>query len=71
MQVLGMKTGLNISAVLPVDEFRDTDYVLLLTRKGMLKKMPMSRLSNINSAGSRAIGLKVQGSACTSRCPGG
>ena len=65
-----MKTGLNISAVLPVDEFRDTDYVLLLTRKGMLKKMPMSRLSNITSAGSRAIGLKVPSIACTSRCPG-
>lgn len=60
MQVLGLKTGLNIAAVLPVDEFRETDNVLLLTRMGMLKKMPMSRLSNISSAGSRAIGLRVR-----------
>ena len=59
-QVLGLKTGLNISAVLPVDEFRETEFVLLLTRKGMLKKMPMSRLANINSAGSRAMGLKAR-----------
>ena len=59
-QVLKMTSGLRVAAMLPVAEFREEDYVLMLTRKGMLKKMAMSHFAKIPARGSTAIGLNVR-----------
>ena len=63
--MIKLRTGLSISAVLPVAEFREEDYVLLLTRRGMLKKVAMSLFAKLPAVGATAIGLAV------SLCPAG
>lgn len=66
-----MTSGLRVAAMLPVAEFREEDYVLMLTRKGMLKKMAMSHFAKIPARGSTAIGLNVRCASCANHRPCG
>ena len=59
LQVLNLKKGDKLAALLPISEFTDHDYLLLLTRGGMIKKQPLAQFSDVRSSVVRAIGLKV------------
>ena len=46
-----------LAGVLPVKNFSDDRYVLMVTRKGVIKKTPLSDFKNINARGINAINI--------------
>lgn len=47
----------NVTAVIPVSEFKDDDYLIMLTRKAYIKKVSMSEFANTRRSGIIAITL--------------
>lgn len=47
-----------ISAVIPIDEYRDGEYLFMATRKGMVKKTPIKDYANVRKTGLAAITLR-------------
>lgn len=47
-----------ISAVIPIREFKDDDYLIAVTKKGTIKKTPVSEFDTNRKAGLMAIKLK-------------
>ncbi len=47
-----------IAAILPVDQFKDGTFVVMATRKGLIKKTALSAYSNPRAGGIRAINLE-------------
>eukprot|EP00884_Botryococcus_braunii_P020053 jgi/Botrbrau1/6731/Bobra.0324s0017.1 len=56
-QVLPISKDTSIAAMLPVSEFRDTDFLVLLTRQGTIKKTPLQAFQDIRANGICAIRL--------------
>lgn len=46
-----------VTTVIPVSEFKDDEYLVMLTRQAYVKKVPMSEFSNIRRSGIIAISL--------------
>src|SRR5439155_18158540 len=46
-----------VTTVIPVSEFRDDDYLVMLTHQAYIKKVPMSEFSSIRKSGIIAISL--------------
>lgn len=44
-----------IKAVLPVREFKENEYIVMVTRAGIIKKTPLSEFKNVRSAGVIAL----------------
>lgn len=59
MQVLALKSGEAIAAMLPVSTFEEEDYLLLLTRQARIKKVALSHFKGMNSKGLKAIRIQV------------
>ena len=57
VNLLPLEEGERVQAVLPVREFPDDRYVFFATRKGTVKKTPLSDFSRPRSTGIRAIDL--------------
>ena len=49
-----------ISAVIPIDEYRDGEYIVMATAKGLVKKTPVTDFSNIRKNGLAAITLQEE-----------
>ena len=49
-----------ISAVIPIDEYRDGEYIVMATAKGLVKKTPVTDFSNIRKNGLAAITLREE-----------
>jgi DNA gyrase subunit A len=47
----------SVTAVIPVSEFKDDEFLIMLTRNAFIKKVPMSEFSNIRRSGIIAISL--------------
>lgn len=47
----------SVTAVIPVSEFKDNEFLIMLTRNAFVKKVPMSEFSNIRKSGIIAISL--------------
>jgi len=47
----------SVTAVIPVSEFKDDEFLIMLTRNAFVKKVPMSEFSNIRRSGIIAISL--------------
>ncbi len=47
-----------ISAVIPIEEYRDGEYLFMATRKGMVKKTPITDYANVRKSGLAAITLR-------------
>ena len=47
-----------ITAVIPIDEYRDGEYLFLPTRKGLVKKTPLKEYANVRKTGLAAITLR-------------
>ena len=57
MQLLKIGKEQKLAAMLPVHTFAGDDYVLMLTRKGLLKRCRLSAFAKILSNGKTAISL--------------
>ncbi|HEY9754209.1 MAG TPA: DNA gyrase subunit A [Oculatellaceae cyanobacterium] len=57
INLLSIKQGENITAVIPVSTFDEESYLIMLTRSAYIKKVQMSELANIRKTGIIAIAL--------------
>lgn len=55
---LNLNSGEKVSAVIPVKEFSQDNYLVMITRSGTIKKTPMSEFASIRKNGLIAINLK-------------
>ena len=55
---LNLNSGEKVSAVIPVKEFSQDNYLVMITRNGTIKKTPMSEFDSIRKNGLIAINLK-------------
>jgi DNA gyrase subunit A len=55
VNLISLSPGEKIQAILPVKEFKENEYVVMVTRKGTIKKTPLSDFSNVRNAGLAAI----------------
>lgn len=56
--VINLDADEKISAILPVREFPEDQYVFFATAQGMVKKIQLSAFKNVSSKGIKAIALK-------------
>lgn len=57
IQVLSLSDGERITSIIPVSEFAEDQYLLMLTAKGYIKKVSLNYFSSIRSTGIIAIQL--------------
>ena len=57
VQMLPIPHDEKITSIIPVSEFSDDEYLVMLTKGGYIKKTALSAFSNIRSNGLRAISL--------------
>jgi DNA gyrase subunit A len=57
INLLSVKQGENITAVIPVEDFAEDKYLIMLTRSAYIKKVQMSEFANIRKTGIIAIAL--------------
>lgn len=58
-QVLPIKKTDRVAAMMPVEQFKEEDYLLMATEKGLIKKTPLSQFQDVRANGLIAIKLKV------------
>jgi DNA gyrase subunit A len=58
IQLLPVATDEKITSIIPVSEFTDHEYLVMLTKKGFIKKTALSAFGNIRSNGLIAISLE-------------
>jgi len=58
VNLLALAGGEKVSATLPVKEFRDDRYIVMATKKGVIKKTELSAFSNPRQGGIIALGLE-------------
>ncbi|MGK5083614.1 DNA gyrase subunit A [Bdellovibrionota bacterium FG-1] len=55
VNLISLAPGEKLQAILPVKEFKENEYILMVTRGGTIKKTPLSDFSNVRNAGIMAI----------------
>lgn len=58
VNLLQLDPGEYITAVIPLDEYKEDHYLLMATKKGIIKKTNIMEYANIRISGLLAIGLK-------------
>ncbi len=58
VNLLQLQLGEKISAMVQMREFEDDKYLIMATRKGIIKKTPISAYTNIRKSGIQAITLR-------------
>ena len=58
VNLLSVSQGEKITAVVPVRDFEDGKYLVMVTKSGIIKKTDLSSFSNIRKVGLTAVGLK-------------
>lgn len=58
VNLLQMMPGEKISAVIPIEEYREGEYLLMATKKGLIKKTPIKEYANVRKTGLAAITLR-------------
>ncbi|XP_073526200.1 uncharacterized protein [Phyllobates terribilis] len=57
VQILSLSDGERITSIIPVSDFNDQQFLIMLTANGYIKKVPLSLFSNIRITGIIAIQL--------------
>src|SRR6185437_5659418 len=57
VNLVALAPGEKIKAILPVREFKESEYVTMVTRAGIIKKTPLSDFSNVRNVGIHAISI--------------
>ena len=60
INLLQLQPEEKITAIIPVKEYHETDYLFMATRGGMVKKTPVKEYENVRKNGLQAIVLKEQ-----------
>lgn len=55
VNLISLNAGEKIKAILPVREFKESEYVVMVTRAGIIKKTALSEFSNVRNTGLIAI----------------
>lgn len=55
--LLSLKSDENVAAILPIQSFEENKYILMATRRGVVKKTPLVDYKNIRVGGIRAINI--------------
>ena len=58
INLLQLLPGEKISAVIPIDKYRDGHYILMATKNGLIKKTPLKDYANVRKTGLTAITLR-------------
>lgn len=58
INLLQLMPGEKITAVIPVEDFKEGDYLFMATRRGIVKKTPMTDYENVRKNGLAAIRLR-------------
>jgi DNA gyrase subunit A len=58
VNLVNIVSGDEVAAVVPVREFREDQYLLFATRKGLVKRTALSAYSNIRTVGLNAINIR-------------
>lgn len=58
INLLQLQPDEKISAVIPIKEYKEKEYLFMATRKGIVKKTPIVEYSNVRKTGLAAINLK-------------
>ncbi len=57
VNLIALGAGERIQAILPITEFKDSEYIFMATRNGVVKKTSLSEFANVRTAG--IIGLSI------------
>ena len=57
VNLLTLPPGENVTAVFPIREFVDDKYLVMVTRRGVIKKTSLREFANIRRSGLNAVGL--------------
>jgi DNA gyrase subunit A len=57
VNLLTLPPGENVTAVFPIREFVDDKYLVMITRRGVIKKTSLGEFANIRRSGLNAVGL--------------
>jgi DNA gyrase subunit A len=57
VNLLTLPPGENVTAVFPIREFSDDEYLVMVTRRGVIKKTSLGEFANIRRSGLNAVGL--------------
>jgi DNA gyrase subunit A len=57
VNLLQLEDGESISAMVPVEDFASARYIVMTTRRGLIKKTPLAAFGNPRTGGIRAISL--------------
>jgi len=69
--VLNMGANEKVKAVLPVEEFSDTKFVVMITQQGVIKKTPLEAFSNPRQAGIIALTTDLEDSVVEAKLSDG
>ncbi len=58
INLLQLQPGEKISAVIPIKEYNESDYLFMATKNGIVKKTPIIEYSNVRKTGLAAINLR-------------
>ena len=58
VNLLQLQPGEEVRAIIPIAEFKEDQYILMATKKGMVKKTPVPAFRNMRKSGLIAITLK-------------
>ncbi len=59
INLLPLQVGEEITAIIPLKEYREDKFLLMATKKGIVKKTSMTQYKNIRRSGINAIDLRV------------
>ena len=59
VQVLSVGKGTGLAAILNIDAFEEGDYLVMLTKNGLIKRTPLNAFASVKANGIIAIKLKV------------
>ena len=60
INLLQLMPGEKISAVIPIEEYREGEYLFMATKKGLVKKTPITDYANVRKTGLAAITLREE-----------
>lgn len=60
VNLLEVVAGEKITAVIPVNEFKEDQYLVMITKEGVIKKTDMSSFANIRKGGLIAVNLREE-----------
>ena len=58
-QILPIGSGDTVTSVIPIDSFEKEDFLVLLTKEGLIKRTPLKAFESVSARGLIIISLKV------------